>query len=439
MPNEPDDAARPYPLLRRFFRVGGPVFALFLLALAAGSVAAMRGAVEDVYLQIAERRASDLVAEVRDALPAAWAHLIDREHLAPADFDALADAFAKEVREARLDRLKVYDVEGRTLFSMIPAEIGKIENGQALQRVLGSQEPGLDTVIDRGGAAFYELYVPLLENGRLAAVVELYEPIDYLDGLILGAVAPAAIVPMVLLLLLILVLFQLARRAQRDIDWRTVRIADLTGRVERLVSRRAVQAMHSAEAGAPLEPRAFDCTLFFSDVRGFTLFYETVAPRDVIEQLNRVIALQVGILEEAGADVDKFIGDAVFARFEGPDRAAASIGAALAIQGRLTDRSIPLAIGIGIASGPVVAGVIGATGRYDYTVLGDPVNVASRLCSAAGPGEVVVDAATAAAAACAVGDRETIPVKGRAAAVDVVRIAARSAGEAASTTRPDAR
>lgn len=422
MQRSEDKGGQPYPLLRRFVGVGGPVFALFLIALAVGSVFAMRVTVEDVYLQIAEQRAGGIATGVRDSHPREWTFLIDRARLASGDYDALTAAFAKEAREFRLERLKVYDVGGRTIFSMIPAEIGKIETGAALQRVLASLKPGLRKFADPDGTEFYELYVPFLQDGRLAAVFELYEPIGYLDGLLLGTIGPAAVAPIGLLSLLVVVLFRLAYRAQKDIDWRTFRIAELTKRVERLVSKRAVEAMHGAETDAPPEPRLVDCTLFFSDVRGFTVFSERHAPRRVIDVLNRIIALQVDVLEAAGGDVDKFIGDAVFARFEGQDRAAAAVRAAAEIQRQLRDGALPLSVGIGIASGAVVAGVIGAADRYDYTVLGDAVNVASRLCSAAGPDETVVDAKTAGMAGFADGASETISVKGREAAIDVRRI-----------------
>lgn len=412
----------PYPLFRRFLAVGGPVLALFLAALAGGSVLAMRSAVEDVYLQIAERRASGLAAGVRDAQPQEWRNLIDRDAVDPRRQDLLRQAIAREVDKLNLERLKVYDVAGRTLFSMIPAEIGKVETGNALKQVLEAGKPGLNKIAGPGGTAFYELYVPFLEGGRLAAVFELYEPISYLDDLIVRAMWPAAAIPAALLSLLIIVLTQLAHRAQGDIDWRTQKIAELTQRVERLVSRRAVRAMHGAEPGELPEPGIVECALFFSDIRGFTQFSEQRAPREIIGLLGRIIELQVDVLEEAGADVDKFIGDAVFARFEGTGGAAAAIRAGLAIQRRLVDEPLPLSVGIGIASGPVVVGVIGAADRYDYTVLGDPVNVASRLCSVAGSGEMVVERKTAGAAGYSDGKPETIALKGRTGTVEVLRV-----------------
>ena len=418
-----ETAGQPYPLLRRFVVIAGPVFVLFLIGLGVSSVVAVRGTVADIYLRIAEQRAAGIATDLRANQPEAWTRLIAGTDLAPGDYDGLAKVFAAEAVEFHLDRLKVYNAAALTLFSALPAEVGTFETGDALRAVLGTGRPGLAQTTDPDGDVYYELYVPLHDGDRLVAVFELYEPISYLDSLLLSSAGPAAIVPIGLLSLLVVVLYRLARRAQHDIDWRTLRIAELTKRVEGLVSRRAVQAMHGADASGHPDPHLVECTLFFSDVRGFTAFSEGSPPGEVIAALNRIIAVQAEVLESNGADVDKFIGDAVFARFEGPERAAAAVRASLEIQRQLRERPQPLTIGIGIASGSVVAGVIGAADRYDYTVLGDAVNVASRLCSAARAGETVVDQATADAAAVTGGTREAIAVKGRAATVNVVRLA----------------
>ena len=233
-------ATEPYPLLRRFVGVGGPVFLIFLCSLLVGSILAMRGVIEDVYLQLAEQRATGLASGVSQSYPKEWAQLIDREHIESGDFGALTDAIAKETDEFHLERVKVYDVKGRVLFSMNPEDIGQFEQGEALKRVLRTFRPALGRTTEPNGNEFYELYVPFFQGNQLAAVFELYEPIGYLDGLLLGAILPAAAAPVGLLSVLVIVFFRLTYRAQKDIDWRTSRIADLTKRIERLVSRRAV-------------------------------------------------------------------------------------------------------------------------------------------------------------------------------------------------------
>ena len=79
------------------------------------------------------------------------------------------------------------------------------------------------------------------------------------------------------------------------------------------------------------------------------------------------------------------IGDAVLARFHGPDRARQAVVTAIAIQRAvMADRDCPWGVGIGIFSGPAVAGLIGAGDRLDYTVIGDSVNTVARLCALAG-------------------------------------------------------
>ena len=104
-----------------------------------------------------------------------------------------------------------------------------------------------------------------------------------------------------------------------------------------------------------------EVTLFYSDVRGFTGFAEHHSSEKVIEFLNRIIGLQVEIIESHGGDVDKMIGDAVLARFHDPDRAVQAIKAAVAIQNAVKSSQLPRGVAIGLYGGPVVAGLIGAS------------------------------------------------------------------------------
>ena len=133
--------------------------------------------------------------------------------------------------------------------------------------------------------------------------------------------------------------------------------------------------------------------------------------------------------------LDKFAGDGVMAVFGAPkplpgdaDRA---ISCAVAMQRRQSELDAeapadgfpPTEIGIGVNTGLVIAGTVGGAGRFDYTVIGDAVNVAQRLQSEAGPGEILISAATAAHCtwpqAEAAGARQ---LKGRKEPVDVFRI-----------------
>jgi class 3 adenylate cyclase len=129
-------------------------------------------------------------------------------------------------------------------------------------------------------------------------------------------------------------------------------------------------------------------TILFSDIRGFTSLSEKLNPEELIVLLNDFLGLMTGCIERHGGTVDKFIGDAVMARFEGGTAAAAAsaIEAALAMRdelerfnGRLPAGVSALAIGIGLHRGDLVAGLIGSPQKREFTVIGDVVNTASRL------------------------------------------------------------
>jgi adenylate cyclase len=143
-------------------------------------------------------------------------------------------------------------------------------------------------------------------------------------------------------------------------------------------------------------------TVLFSDIRGFTAIAEGMGPDAIAKFLSEYFTEMVEVIFEHGGTLDKFIGDAIMALWgapiahtDDPDRA---LRAALAMQrsiGRLNERWASqgrpeIGVGIGINHGEVFAGNIGSHRRLEYTVLGDPVNIASRLCAEAGPGEVLV-------------------------------------------------
>jgi class 3 adenylate cyclase len=128
-------------------------------------------------------------------------------------------------------------------------------------------------------------------------------------------------------------------------------------------------------------------TFLFTDIRGFTSISETMSPDKVVEMLNHYLDLQSTIIQDNGGDVDKFVGDEVMAMFEGPKRdqnackASIEIRRAMAKEKELAKAQgrDSVSIGIGINSGPVVHGSMGAKDRMDFTSIGDTVNLASRL------------------------------------------------------------
>ena len=149
-----------------------------------------------------------------------------------------------------------------------------------------------------------------------------------------------------------------------------------------------------------------DGTILFSDIVGFTKIAEPLAPQTVVGMMNDYFSRIVPCIENVGGGVDKFMGDAIMAVWgvplARPDAASCAAAAALEMQnacvGLDTSRHVRdgpiLEMGIGINSGTVVAGNIGAYNRVSYTVIGDTVNTAQRLEVAAGRGQVLVGART---------------------------------------------
>ncbi len=155
------------------------------------------------------------------------------------------------------------------------------------------------------------------------------------------------------------------------------------------------------------------CTVFNSDIRGFTAMSENTSPEEIVEMLNEYFELMVDTLFKYEGTLDKFMGDGIMAIWGAPvahpDDAVRSVSAALEmgeVLGQFNRRRIdknqkPLAVGIGIHSGPLVAGYIGSSKALSYTVIGDVANTSARLCSIALAGQIVISEMTRAS----LGDR----------------------------------
>jgi class 3 adenylate cyclase len=155
------------------------------------------------------------------------------------------------------------------------------------------------------------------------------------------------------------------------------RLRDLFGRhVGTDVARRAV------EHDAALTGDVRDVGVLFVDLADSTLLAATRPPQEVAELLNDFFRLVVGAVDDHRGLINKFEGDAALAVFGAPLRVDQPASAALAAARALTRNLRALSVvdfGIGISAGSVFAGNIGAENRYEYTVIGDPVNEAARL------------------------------------------------------------
>ncbi|WP_092528285.1 adenylate/guanylate cyclase domain-containing protein [Amycolatopsis arida] len=168
------------------------------------------------------------------------------------------------------------------------------------------------------------------------------------------------------------------------------RIRELFGRhVGEEVAREALAR------GSGLGGEVREVAVLFVDVVGSTTLAATRPPTEVVDLLNRFFAVVVAEVHAHRGVVNKFEGDAALAVFGAPadlpDAAGTALAAARSMGRRLRDEVTECAAGIGVAAGPAVAGNVGAEHRYEYTVIGDPVNEAARLTEVAksAPGRVV--------------------------------------------------
>lgn len=187
--------------------------------------------------------------------------------------------------------------------------------------------------------------------------------------------------------------------------------------------RGCYQDIDANHGGAEVE-----LSMMFADVRGSTGLAERMTPRDFSDLLNRFYEVAARVLVEREAIVDKFVGDEVVGLFvpgmSGLDHAAKAIDASVALleatgHGSVDGAWIP--VGVGVHTGVAFVGNVGDKGLTDFTALGDTVNSAARLASAAGAGEILVTRAAADAAGL-VGELEQrrLELRGRTEPIEVV-------------------
>ncbi len=190
------------------------------------------------------------------------------------------------------------------------------------------------------------------------------------------------------------------------------------------------------KAALNLKGTRVNATIFYSDIRGFTAMSETMTPEEIYTQLNQYFDAMCKIIFKYGGYVDKFIGDCIMAvfsaPFQTPDDAAKAVRAAVEQQAlikRLSDGwqangKKAFTVGMGINTGDVVMGNLGASSRMNYTVIGDNVNVASRLYNVAKGGEIIISESTYEHVRdlVEVDEREPVMVKGKSAPIRIYNV-----------------
>lgn len=144
-----------------------------------------------------------------------------------------------------------------------------------------------------------------------------------------------------------------------------------------------------------LPEREMEYTILFSDIHGFTSFVEKTEIHSVVEKLNHHFTILTEAVHACNGDVDKYIGDCLMARFQKPEDALkAAFSFYEALQSQKEKEGFAFEIRVGLNTGKVIEASIGSPVRKDYTVIGDVVNVASRLESICPVGGVMISEAT---------------------------------------------
>ena len=171
---------------------------------------------------------------------------------------------------------------------------------------------------------------------------------------------------------------------------------------KRYVSKQVVDELLDDDAKLNLGGEEREVTILFSDIRGFTSMSENMSPESVVSTLNEYFSDMIDIVFKYNGTLDKIIGDELMIVYGAPisakDDTQRAVITAVEMQKQITRlnkqrkkrKDMPVSAGIGINRGVVVSGNIGSRDMMDYTVIGDTVNLGARLCSAAGPGEILV-------------------------------------------------
>ena len=168
------------------------------------------------------------------------------------------------------------------------------------------------------------------------------------------------------------------------------------------VSAKASKSALDSQLGGELR-RVY---VLFSDLRGFTHMTELLKPEETVDILNQMFSAMEEVITQNGGDINKYIGDAIFAYFRRPygnegEAAKMVLRTAMRMQDRFEllnqtfkvaySQEVNIGLGIGITAGEAIQGNLGSSNRMEFTLIGDTVNMASRLCGVAKHGQVLVN------------------------------------------------
>ena len=195
--------------------------------------------------------------------------------------------------------------------------------------------------------------------------------------------------------------------------------------MSRFLSPQVADLVRSRGLAQAMQESLQDLTVVCCDLRGFTAYAQGHPSPQVLRVLREYYDAVGAVVARHGATIKDFAGDGVLVLVGAPLAQAdhARVGVAVArevraavgdVVRRASSATHRLGVGIGVASGPVTVGVIGSSGRYEYTAVGPAVNLASRLCELAADGEVLLAAVTSEQAQCdgELQPRTAVPVKG---------------------------
>jgi len=230
--------------------------------------------------------------------------------------------------------------------------------------------------------------------------------------------------------------------------------ASTRAQFQRLLSPNLVEQVVQGHLHLEKGGQLSEITLLFADIRGFTALSERRAPQEVVSMLNEYFEIMVDVIFKFEGTLDKFVGDEVIALFGAPVHIPGSESKAVECglemlrcikdwnRVRQAEGLEAVKIGIGINTGTVVTGAIGSSRALQYTAIGDAVNVAARLCSAAQPDQLLIsqDTYSKVQANVAAVRLPPVKVKGKEKPLDVYNvIGLRSKefrGEVTQSTRP---